>query len=127
MSRGRTLLLARQGREYPESGCRISASSMSRTQNQPGMRVPWDGFQDLVRLFYSESGVPLQQSCSMRKRNIERSNGLRNAVQLNIQSLPRGCYELIRISHGRFVKCATAVGEQLIDRLRAAMTFHLIA
>ncbi len=53
------------------------------------MRVPGDGFEDLVRLLYSESGIPLQKSCSVTQCNIERSNGLRNAVQLNIQSIPR--------------------------------------
>ena len=52
------------------------------------MGVPGDGFQNLVRLLYSESGIPFQKSCSMTECNVERSNGLRNAVQLNIQSIP---------------------------------------
>jgi len=71
--------------------------------------MPGDGLQDLVRLLYSEPGVPLQQSCSMPQRNIHCPNGLRNAVQLNIQSIPVVRYQLIRISRAGFVKSATGV------------------
>jgi hypothetical protein len=63
----------------------------------------------------------------MPQRNIQCPNGLRNAVQLNIQSHPRSCYELIRISHGHFVKCATAAARQINERRRAAMIFQAIA
>jgi hypothetical protein len=43
------------------------------------------------------------------KCNFERSNRFRNTVQLTIQLIPAECYDLIRISHGRFVKSATAL------------------
>ncbi len=83
---------------------------MRGAQNQPRMRMPGDGLEDLVRLLDRESGILLQQSCSMPKRNIQCSNGLRSAVQLSIQSIPADCYGLIRISRRRFVKSATGVG-----------------
>jgi hypothetical protein len=45
----------------------------------------------------------------MAQRNIQCPNGLRNAVQLNIQSIPVVRYRVIRISRSRFVKSATGV------------------
>jgi hypothetical protein len=81
---------------------------MRRAQDETCMGMSGDGFKDLVRLLYSESGIPLQKSCSMTECNVERSNWLRNAVQLNIQSIPAKCYELIRSSPACFVKSATA-------------------
>ena len=86
--RCRVRLFARERRKYFDGGLRVSRTSMRCAQNEPRMGVPRDGFKDFVRLFYSEPGIPLQKSCSMTKCNIERSNRLRNAVQLSIQLIP---------------------------------------
>ena|ERR1700722_12547171 len=80
---------------------------MSGAQNQARMRVTRGGLQDLARLLYSESGIPIQKSCSVTKCNLERSNRFRNTVQLTIQLIPAECYDLIRISRSRFVKSTT--------------------
>ncbi len=88
-------LLARERLEDAQRSPRLSGVPMSGSQNQAGIGMPGDGLQDLVRLLYSEPGVPLQQSCSMPQRNIHCPNGLRNAVQLNIQSIPVVRYQLI--------------------------------
>jgi hypothetical protein len=69
-------LLAGQRLEHLERSLSLAGAPMSGTQNQPGMRMSGDGLEDLVHLFYRESGIPLQQSCSMPKRNIQCSNGL---------------------------------------------------
>jgi hypothetical protein len=53
-----------------------AGAPMSGAENQSGMRVSGDGLEDLVHLFNRESGILLQQSCSMPKRNIQCSNGL---------------------------------------------------
>jgi glycine/D-amino acid oxidase-like deaminating enzyme len=42
------------------SGLRAPYASMGCAQNQSRMRMPRDGFEDLVRLFYSETGIPFQ-------------------------------------------------------------------
>ena len=62
---------------------------MRCAQYQSGMGMSGDGFQNLVCLLYREAGIFFQQSCSVIKRNVERSNGLRNAVQLIIQESPK--------------------------------------
>ena len=54
---------------------------MGCAENEAGVGMPGDGFEDLVRLFYRESGIPFQKSRSVTQCNIERSNGLRNVVQ----------------------------------------------
>jgi len=82
---------------------------MSGPQNKAGIRMPGDGLQHLIRLLYRQPGVLLQQSCSMLQRNIHCPNGLRDAVQLNIQSIPVVRYHLMRVSRARFVKSATGV------------------
>jgi hypothetical protein len=53
-----------------------AGAPMSGAENQPCMRVSGDGLEYLVHLFYRESGILLQQSCSMPERNIQCSNGL---------------------------------------------------
>jgi hypothetical protein len=102
-------LLTRESLENAEGSARLSGVSMSGSQNQTGIRMPRNSFQNLIRLLYRESGVRSQQSCSMAQRNIQCPNGLRNAVQLNIQSIPVVRYRVIRISRSRFVKSATGV------------------
>ena len=82
------LLFTRQRRQNFNGGLSLTGPSASRAEDQAGMRVPGDGFQYFVRLFYCEPGIPLQKSCSVAKCNIERSYRLRNAVQLNIQLIP---------------------------------------
>src|SRR5712672_2889625 len=52
------------------------------------MRMTRNGLEDLTRLLGRKRSIPLQQSGGMPQRNIQCSNGLRNAVQLNIQSIP---------------------------------------
>jgi len=76
MRRRGSLLFSRQGREHLESGGGIAAAPVGGPQYQTGMRMPRDGFEDLVRLFHSESGIPLQKSRSVPKRNVKRSDGL---------------------------------------------------
>ena len=86
-------------------GC--SRTATRGAQNEAGVGMPGDGFEDLVRLLYSESGILFQKSRSVTQCNIERSNRLRNAVQRCIQSDPL-CYRAIRISCACFVKSATS-------------------
>ena len=70
--------------QHVESQLRSAADSMSGPENQARMRMTGGGLQDFARLLYSESGIPFQKSCSVTKCNFERSNRLRNAVQLTI-------------------------------------------
>jgi hypothetical protein len=56
----------------------------------------------------------------MPQRNIQCPNGLRSAVQLNIQSIPAVCCDLIRISGGRFVKSATGIFRRSFSKGRCA-------
>lgn len=84
MHRVRVRLLVRQRLENFNCGVGLSGVTMGGSQNKPRVRVSRDGFKDLVRLLYSESGIPFQKSCSVTKCNFERSNRLRNAVQLTI-------------------------------------------
>jgi hypothetical protein len=81
---------------------------MGGPENQARTRMPRDCFEDFARLFRGKRSVSFQQSGGVPQRNVQCSNGLRNAVQLNIQSIPADCYDLIRISLGYFVKSATA-------------------
>ncbi len=62
---GRSRLLSGERLEHLERELGVSGDAMSCAENQPGMRMSGDGLQDLVRLFYRETGVLLQQSCSM--------------------------------------------------------------
>ena len=80
----RSGLLAGQRLEYIERQLSVAGDAVSCAENQARMRVPGGGLQDLARLLYSESGIPFQKSCSVTKCNFERSNRLRNAVQLAI-------------------------------------------
>jgi hypothetical protein len=97
-----------QGFQHIESQLRPAADSMSGAENQARTRMTRNCLEDFVRLFRGKRSVSLQQSGSMPQRNVQCSNGLRNAVQLNIQTIPADCYDLIRISLGYFVKSATA-------------------
>ena len=106
MSRCGARLFTRERCEHLYGGLCLSGTAMRRAENEAGVGMPRGGFENLVRLLYSESGVPLQESCSMTKCYVERSNGFRNAVQRYIQSHPL-CYQLIRISCACFVKSAT--------------------
>jgi hypothetical protein len=83
--------------------------------------------EDLARLLGGKRSIPLQQSGSMPQRNIQCPNGLRSAVQLNIQSIPADCYELIRISGDRFVKSATAILGRSFDKDRMCRSLDCIA
>jgi hypothetical protein len=82
------LLLARQRCQHLDGGLGVPAPAVGRTENEAGMWMSGDAFENFVRLFYCEPGIPLQKSCSVTKSNLKRSNRLRNAVQLNIQWIP---------------------------------------
>src|SRR5260370_24072899 len=62
---------------------------MGSSENQARMRVTRNGLEDLTRLLGGKRSIPLQQSGSMPQRNVQCPNGLRNVVQLSIQSRPR--------------------------------------
>src|ERR1700730_8641281 len=94
---------------------------MGGPENQSRTRMTRNCFEDFARLFRGKRSVSLQQSCSMPQRNIQCPNGLRNAVQLNIQSIPVVRYRVIRISRSRFVKSATGVLGGGFDRDRPAI------
>src|ERR1700731_4140449 len=109
MRRCRSRLLAGERLEYLERRASLTADAVGGPENQARMRMTRNGLEDLTRLLGGKRGIPLQQSGSMPQRNIQCPNGLRNAVQLNIQSIPVVRLHLIRISRARFVKSATGV------------------
>src|ERR1700722_2091058 len=88
----------------------MTGDALRGAQNQARMRMARNGLEDLSRLLGGERGLPLQQSGSMPQRNIQCPYGLRSAVQLNIQSIPAYCSQLIRISRSAFVKSTTNLG-----------------
>ena len=93
--------------QHIERQLRLTPDAMGGPENQSRTRMTRNCFEDFARLFRGKRSVSLQQSGSMPQRNIQCPNGLRNAVQLNIQSIPAGCYGLIRISRACFVKSTT--------------------
>src|SRR5882724_9718254 len=126
MRGGRPRLLAGQRLEYLERQPSLAADAMGGPENQARMRMTRNGLEDLTRLLGRKRSIPLQQSGSMPQRNIQCSNGLRNAVQLkNIQWIPVDCYELIRISGGRFVKSATDILARSFDKDRCGRSARL--
>jgi hypothetical protein len=84
----RSRLLASQRLEDLERQASPAADPMSGSENQARMRMTRNGLEDLTRLLGGKRGIPLQQSGCMPQRNIQCPNGLRSAVQLNIQSIP---------------------------------------
>jgi len=114
-------LFAGQRLEDLERQPSLAADAVSSSENQARMRMTRNGLEDLTRLLGGKRGIPLQQSGSMPQRNIQCPNGLRNAVQLNIQSIPVVRYRVIRISRSRFVKSATGVLGRGFDRDRSAI------
>jgi hypothetical protein len=66
-----------------------------------------NGPQDLTRLFGGKRSIPVQQSGSMRERNIERSNGFRETIQWNIPGRYH-FYLFIKCRLRRIVKSAAA-------------------
>src|SRR5258708_657125 len=113
----RSRLLACERLEYLERRASPAADAVGGPENQARMRMTRNGLEDLTRLLRGKRSIPLQQSGGMPQRNIQCSNGLRNAVQLkNIQWIPVDCYQLIRISGGRFVKSATRVLARPFDK-----------
>jgi hypothetical protein len=88
-------LLAGQRLEYLERQLSLAGDATGGPENQARMRMARNRLEDLTRLLGGKRSIPLQQSGSMPQRNIQCSNGLRNAVQLNIQSIPAdflSCY-----------------------------------
>src|SRR5258708_15779071 len=81
-------LLTRKRLEYLERRVSLAADAMGGPENQARMRMTRNGLEDLTRLLGGKRSIPLQQSGSMPQRNIQCPNGLRSAVQLNIQSIP---------------------------------------
>jgi len=63
---------------------------MGGPENQARMRMTRHRLEDLTGLLGGKRSIPLQQSGCMPQRNIQCPNGLRSAVQLNIQSIPAG-------------------------------------
>ena len=88
-------LLQGERLEHLERTLRTSGNAVCSAQDQPRVRMSRDGFEDFVHLLDRECGILLQQSRSMPQRNVQCSDGLRSAVQMNIQSIPVNCYELI--------------------------------
>ena len=82
------LLFTGKGHQRVERRLRESGTAPRRAQNEARVRMPGSSFQDLVRLFDGEAGIPLQQSRGVSESNLERPDGLRNEVQLNIHSIP---------------------------------------
>src|ERR1700687_266400 len=78
-------LLAGERLEHLERELRMTGDAVCRAENQPRMRMTRNGLEDLTRLLGRECRIPLQQSGCMPQRNVQCSNWLRYAVQLNIQ------------------------------------------
>lgn len=82
-------MFARQRLQHFERRLVAARQPMRGSKNQARARMARNGLENLSRLFRGERGIPLEQSRSMPQRNIQCSNGLRSAVQLNIQIDPR--------------------------------------
>jgi hypothetical protein len=90
--RCRVRQLAPKWFEYFERQLHLTDYAVRGTQNQTRTRMGRNGLEDLACVLRGESGITLQQSRGTPKRHIQCSNGLRNAVQLNILSIPTDCY-----------------------------------
>src|ERR1700692_2012031 len=103
-------LLPAERFKYPHREVSATGEAVRSTQNQTRVRMARNCLEDLSRVLGGERGLPLEQSGSMPQRNIQCPYGLRSAVQLNIQSIPAYCSQLIRISRSAFVKSTTNLG-----------------
>jgi hypothetical protein len=85
----RSRLLPGQRLEYVERQLSFAGDAMRSAENQTRMRMARNRLEDFARLLGGKRSIPLQQSGGMPQRNLHCPNGLRNDVQLSIQSHPR--------------------------------------
>ena len=85
----RPRLLPDQRLEYVERQLSFAGDAMRGSENQTRMRMARNRLEDFARLLGGKRSIPLQQSGGMPQRNLHCPNGLRNDVQLSIQSHPR--------------------------------------
>ena len=84
----RPRLFPGEGLEYFERRSTLAADASGGAQDQAGMRMTWNGLEDLACLLGGKRGILLQQPRGVAKRHIERSNRLKSAVRLAFQVIP---------------------------------------
>ena len=81
-------LFAGQGLEYVERQLSLTGDSVGSAENQARARMARNSLEDLTRLLGGKPSIPLQEPGCVSQSNVQCSNGFRNAVQWNIQTIP---------------------------------------